>query len=986
LRIATIKKHVSKLMKKILMTTTKSLYSRFALLAILLLRMCLPVYAQPTNTSNGCERLLMDFGWRFAFGHPFETNKDFNHGTGYFSYLAKAGYGDGAAASNFDDRGWRKLDLPHDWAVEQPFHPNASFSHGFKAIGRNFPDASVGWYRKSFSVPQSDTARRTTIEFDGVFRNATVWVNGHYLGTEPSGYNSFHYDITEYLNYGGDNVVAVRVDATMEEGWFYEGAGIYRHVWLSKTSPLHVVKDGTFVTTNIDNNNAVVHAAANIINQAPVRKSFVLTQSIVDADGKKITSIQLPSVFIDPFETKELKAVLAVKEARLWDLENPYLYKLVTTVTEAGKPIDSYETSFGIRTIRFDAAQGFFLNGKNIKLKGTNNHQDHAGVGTALPDELQYWRIKALKDMGSNAYRCSHHPPTPELLEACDRLGMLVIDENRLMRTTAGGLDELKKMIVRDRNHPSIISWSIGNEEWNMENNITGERVANTLQNFVKSLDTTRTTTAGISGGFRSGISSVLEVMGYNYLGNGDIDAHHRSFPNQAAMGTEEGSTFTTRGVYVKDDEKHYQPAYDNKPRPAFYSIQEGWKYYAERPWLAGIFYWTGFDYRGEPTPYGWPSITSYFGLMDLCGFPKDNAWYLQSWWQDKPVLHLLPHWNWKGEEGKEIDVWAYSNCDEVELFLNKKSAGRKAMPHNGHLSWKVKYAPGTVEAIGYKNGKRILNKQVQTTGSAAAIKLTPHRTSIKADKEDLSIVTVEVTDDKGRLVPTAGNEINFFIEGPGRIIGVGNGDPTSLEQDKFIENIETIAITNLKELPVEGMNDRKEIAPQFYDALWRNAFQGRTTSDSTKAYVYRGSFVLPATFAQSQVTFFYKSLGTKQSIYINGKPIGENIGQQKIGNEFTLDPSLLQAGTNTIAIIAEPIRKHYDWDNINTSAGAIQLLTKAQDWKRKLFNGMAQVIVQSTGGEGDIILTATSGDLKQFVLTIHAEPAIHRPAVDAKD
>jgi beta-galactosidase len=928
------------------------------------------------------ERLLMDFGWRFSFGHPYDAQKDFGTGTGYFSYLTKAGYGDGAAAANFDDRSWRKLDLPHDWVVEQDFSPKASFSHGFKAIGRAFPERSVGWYRRSFTIPHTDLGKKISIVFDGVFRNSIVWVNGHYLGTEPSGYSSFQYDITDLLNCGGNNVVAVRVDATMEEGWYYEGAGIYRHVWLTKTAPVHVTPYGTFVTSRVQGNNGLITAKADVVNEGRFSKTVEVVQTIEDEDGKIVATGKATAVSLLPFQTAETITELTVANARLWDLGTPYLYKLITRILDNGSETDRYETPFGIRTIRFDAKEGFFLNGIIVKLKGTNNHQDHAGVGTAIPDRLQYWRIKALKDMGSNAYRCAHHPPTPELLEACDRLGMLVIDENRLMRTTADGLNEMKRMILRDRNHPSIISWSIGNEEWAFENNATGERIANTLQAFAKSLDTTRTTTAGISGGFRSGIADVLEVMGYNYLGNGDVDAHYQRLPHQPGMGTEEGSTFATRGVYVTDDIKHYKAAYDQKPRPSFYSIQEGWKFYAARPYLAGVFFWTGFDYRGEPTPYGWPSVTSYFGMMDLCGFPKDNVWYLKSWWSNKPTLHLLPHWNWKGQEGRLIDVWAYSNCDEVELFLNKKSQGRKKMEPNGHLEWKVAYQPGRLEVVGYKNGKRLLTDVVQTSGKPASIKLSAHQTSLKADGQDIAVVTVNVLDKKGLPFPVAGDEITFSIEGPGKIIGVGNGDPTSLEKERFIETIQAIPIENLKEKAINSMDAAGDTGANLDDSEWKAAFMNRDYKNLAKAYVYRGTFTLPQDVSPSTITLFYKNIGREQSIYINGKEVVRNAKESETGNGYVLDKTMLLPGRNTIAIVATPIPKKYDWDFVNTDPGLIQVITPAEPWKRKLFNGLAQVIIQTTKEAGDIRLNATSPGLKSALMQLNVTKVATVPEV----
>jgi len=397
------------------------------------------------------ERLSLDQGWRFALGHATDVSKDFNLATGGFSYFAKAGFGAGASDPKFDDRGWRTLNLPHDWAVELPFSERGSASHGFKAIGRNFPENSVGWYRKTFHIPKSDLGKRISLEFDGVFRNSIVWVNGHYLGTEESGYSSYARNPTEILNYGGDNVVVVRVDASREEGWFYEGAGIYRHVWLVKTAPLHVERHGTFVTSKIKKNSAAVTARVSISNEGTNTATFEIEQALLVPDRKTIATARQKKLKLAAAERGEFTNVLAVAKPQLWSLETPHLHKLVTTIRSGGAVVDQYETPFGIRSIRFDPNEGFFLNGKRVKLKGTNNHQDHAGVNAAIPDALQEFRIAALKKFGCNAYRASHHPPTPELLDACDRLGMLVIDENRLMGTTDYHYDHLRRMILRDQ-------------------------------------------------------------------------------------------------------------------------------------------------------------------------------------------------------------------------------------------------------------------------------------------------------------------------------------------------------------------------------------------------------------------------------------------------------------------------------------------------------------------------------------------------------
>ncbi|MBL7744975.1 MAG: DUF4982 domain-containing protein [Chitinophagaceae bacterium] len=920
------------------------------------------------------EHLLFDQGWRFALGHAFDTKKDFHNGTGYFSYFAKASYGDGAAASDFDDRTWRKLDLPHDWAVEQPFDSKASLSHGFKAIGRNFPEASVGWYRKKFFIPKTDEGKRISISFDGVFRNSIVWVNGFYLGTEPSGYTGFEYNLSEYLNYGGENVIAVRVDATMEEGWFYEGAGIYRHVWLNKASPVHVATNGTFITSEVNGNNATVTATATISNEEKINRTVIVRQTIVDAAGKEIARGSAGKIIIAPMTQQDVSCIIPVNNPTLWSLEAPHLYTMVTEVISDNTVADVYKTNFGIRTIRFDTT-GFYLNGKKIKIHGANNHQDHAGVGAAIPDALSEFRLKKLKEFGVNAYRCSHNPPTPELLDQCDRLGILVIDENRLMGVSNYHFDYMKRFMLRDRNHPSIISWSIGNEEWGIEGNEMGAKIATTMQVYAKTIDSTRGITAAISGGWQKGISNVIDIMGANYIAQINTDVHHAEFPAQPMWGTEEGATTATRGIYVNDRSKHELVAYD-MPRDQYSkSVEEGWKHYAQRSYLAGMFIWTGFDYRGEPTPFGWPSVTSYFGMLDLCGFPKDVAWYLKSWWTKDTVIHILPHWTWPGREGQPIDVWVYSNCDEAELFLNKKSIGKKTMPVNGHLEWKVNYKPGTLSVVGYKNGKKVATDKVQTTSGAAALVASADRTAINADAKDVSVIALSAKDVNGLSSPTADNEISFSITGPGKIIGVGNGNPVSLEKERFIETIHIADITIHKEKITESIDGHlAEAAFDYDDAGWNGAFKEDRTEEfgkKAKALIYRGSFDMPESAPNSSITFFSRNIGTEQSVYINGVEIAGHIKGDK---DMVIDKSILRKEKNIITITAVPFIKKHVWETVNTYPGQFQIITPAEQWKRKLFNGLAQVIIQSTGEKGNIVLTATAQGLAAGVIAITAK------------
>jgi len=939
----------------------------------------------PSVAEPGRERLLMDSNWLFALGHAYDTDKDFKHGTSYFSYWAKTGYGDGPASAGFDDRAWRIINLPHDWAVEMPFDSKGSHSHGYKTVGRAFPETSVGWYRKKFSIPQSDLGRRIVIEFDGIHRNSRLFINGFYIGTEHSGYSGFQYDITDYLNYGGENVIAVRVDVTMEEGWFYEGAGIYRHVWLTKQSPLHVAQYGTFVTSQIDNKSAKITAATTVVNDGNTEAAFDMAQTIQNADGKSIASAQVKSLILKPGEKKEYPCVINVNNPNLWSLESHYLHKLVTTLRSKGAVVDRYETTFGIRSVRFGPNEGFFLNGKHVAIKGTNNHQDHAGVGTAIPDALQEFRINRLKSMGSNAYRCSHNPPTPELLEACDRLGMLVLDENRLMGSSPEHFQQLERMILRDRNHPCVIAWSVGNEEWSIEGNIKGARIASTMQAFAQRLDPTRRVTAAVSGGWGQGISTVIDLMGYNYLTHGSIDEHHSKFPNQPSMLTEESTTSATRGVYEDDRPKAHMAPSDRGPRAR--GIERGIQFVAERPFVAGLFFWTGFDYRGEANPFGWPQVNTQFGIIDLCGFPKDTYYYLKACWTDQPVLHILPHWNWDGKAVTPVNVWVYGNCDEVELFLNDKSLGRKPMPKLSHAQWDVNYEPGTLLAKGYKANKEIITEKSETTGEPAAIRLVPDRDSIKADGEDVSVITVQVEDDKGRVVPTAGNEISFALSGQGKIIGVGNGDPSSHEQEVFLDTTRPELISQLKMAFIADKENFPQVASNYDDSNWADFKQAVdvNTPKTDNLIAVRGVFQLPAIRDNMKISLFTKSIADNQSVYVNGHLISQGIKRNAQNQDFKLDLGILKEGKNVFAVVGTPFVVRRLYEELNADPGVVQVFIPTKDWKRKTFNGLAQIIVQSKQQAGEMTLTATSQGLKSSIVKINAQPTTLRPAVSAK-
>ena len=670
----------------------------------------------------------------------------------------------------------------------------------------------------------------------------------------------------------------------------------------------------------------------------------------------------------------------------LWSPESPKLYKLVTTVESGGKMVDRRETVFGIRTVAFDADKGFLLNGKPYELKGTCNHQDMAGVGAALPDALQYFRIAKLKEFGCNAYRTSHNAPTPELLDACDRLGMLVMDENRLLGSDAQNLARFKGQILRDRNHPSVAIWSICNEELR-QNTPDGGRVGATMQRVVKQLDSTRPVTAAENVGDEyGGLMSTLEVRGWNYNIGQDMDNYHKEHPQQPEVGTEQGSTVSTRGIYENDKARGYVSAYDVNAPSWAHTAEHWWSYFADRPWLSGGFVWTGFDYRGEPTPYAWPCINSHFGILDTCGFPKDNFYYYQSWWTTNTVLHLLPYWNWPGKEGQEIRVDALSNCEEVELFLNGQSLGKQPMKRNSKLSWKVKYASGILSAKGFNGGKVVSETEVETTGDPAAVQLAPDRPIINADGEDASVITVSVTDAQHRVVPVASDLVHFALSGPGKILGVGNGDPSCHEPDVYLPTLttRTVALNDgwrwEKVINVYDSN-LPEIKTSFNDSSWETADLQAASGPlrEREQAVFRAKIqATEQELAAESVELCFGMIDDDGWIYVNGQKVGESHDWQTPA-VFDVKP-FLHPGENTIAVA---VANRDGPGGINKGV-ALRLQDKAilPEWKRSVFNGLAQIIVQSTKAPGKIELTASAEGLSPAIVTIQSQPITPRLCV----
>ncbi|GAA0541473.1 beta-galactosidase [Rhizomicrobium palustre] len=737
------------------------------------------------------EQLLFDVGWKFTFGHGSDPAKDLGFGMGQGDFAKTGEFS--FAKLGFDDSAWRPLDLPHDWAVELPFVKDDTAkgdsqlrSHGYKPLGRRYPETSVGWYRREFDIAAAELGRRIVIAFDGAFRDVLVFVNGCFIGRNTNGYAPFQFDLSDFLVYGGKNVIAIRVDASFGDGWFYEGAGIYRHVWLTKSDAVHLGRWESVVRSTLNGDTASLALTAIVENREAVATRAKVTWVIRDAAGTTVATVQSPEQDVPADGLAEFSASAPVPHPLLWSPQTPNLYTAAVTVSTGGKQRDGEIVSFGIRTAEFDANKGFLLNGEVVKIQGTCNHQDHAGVGAALPDALQNFRLSVLREMGCNAVRTSHNMPAPEWVEACDHSGVMMMCETRLMNSNPEGMAQLEAMIKRYRNAPSIIIWSIGNEEWLLQDKMAeqGEKIAATMVRRCHELDPTRQVTTAVNGDNEKGVSEAVDVIGFNYNEEKWPDKFHASHPKRPVVGSETSSALSTRGEYITDPKRNTVNSYDGAADWGK-TPEAWWNFYGTRDWLAGGFAWTGFDYRGEPTPYGWPSISSQFGIVDMCGFPKDYFYYYKAWWRKEPSLHLFPHWNWQGKEGQDVAVWVYTNLESVELFLNGRSLGRQNVPHLGHVQWKVAYQPGVIEARGYKGDTIVLVEKRETSGGAARLRLSTDRKEINADGEDVVLVRVEAFDSHGRPVPTAGNKLAFRVSGSGRLIGVGNGDPNCLESDK---------------------------------------------------------------------------------------------------------------------------------------------------------------------------------------------------------
>jgi beta-galactosidase len=724
-------------------------------------------------------------------GQSFNTGWKFNRGD-----VANA------QATTFNDSSWRTLDLPHDWSIELAFN---SSSAGGSSNG--FLDGGVGWYRKTFTLDQASSGQRILIELDGVYMNSEVWINGTSLGTRPYGYSSFEYDLTPYVTFTGNNVVAVRVNNNQPNSRWYSGSGIYRNVWLTTLNPIHVPYNGVFVSTpSVSSASAMVAVSTDVQNQSASAATVTVTATILGPDGATVTSGSSAGTSVAASATSTVTQSLTVASPQLWSPTSPALYQAKIEVKVAGAVVDTYLAPLGFRTATFDASTGFSLNGQNMKLRGVCLHHDLGALGTAVNYRALERQLQIMKAMGANAIRTAHNPPAPELLDITDRLGLLVMDEafdtwtqtktanDYGLYFTQWGQRDIQDQVRRDRNHPSVIMWSIGNEVGG-----STTTTAQSLRNWVRAMDTTRPVTWAsnkmggphVSEGDDRNVAALLDLVGYNYAGYaGDYDADHTANPTWKIFGSETTAAVRTRGIYhtpadtVTKTNSGTSPdrqcsSYDNEATQFGNTAEGAYTYDNSRPFVAGSFIWAGFDYIGEPTPYSsYPSKSSYYGIVDTAGFPKDVYYFYKSRWTSDPMVHILPHWNWTS--GTTVTIFVYDNCDSVELFLNNASQGSKTMPSGGalHLEWNVPWATGTLRADCTRGGSVVASDQVRTAAAASRVALSADRTAINADGRDLVFVTCDIQDASGAIVPSAANAVSFSVSGPGKLVGVDNGNP----------------------------------------------------------------------------------------------------------------------------------------------------------------------------------------------------------------
>ena len=721
-------------------------------------------------------RTRMERGWLFHEG-DIVPDKPQGHNATYLS--VKAGNAQGAAALDYDDGDWAGVNLPHDWASFQPFVETANVSQGYRPRG-------IGWYRRRFRLDPADRGKKLELHFDGVATHAQIWVNGNLAARSWSGYSAIVVDLTPFAMFGDDaNVIAIRVDAEAMEGWWYEGAGIYRHVWLVRRAPVSIATDGVHCDPRHGPDGRWrVPVTVLLDNIGRAATAVTVEASLVAPDGRTLATGRgqgsAPSL-----DTGEVSLDLPVADPALWSVERPVLHRVDVRLLRDGAVADSRSVAVGFRTVRFDPDKGLLLNARPVKLKGVCLHQDHAGVGVAIPDSVHEWRFERLKAMGCNAIRCSHNAPAPEFLHLADRMGFLVMNENRVFNPSPDYMAQLEWLVRRDRNHPSVILWSVFNEE-PMQGTPAGVEMVRRMAAAVKRLDDSRPVTAAMNGSFYDpvNVSQVVDVMGFNYYQD-DYDRFHAANPRLPVTSSEDTSAYQTRGGFRTDPAAHVFTSYDEEAADWGGTHRATWKRIADRPFVAGGFVWTGFDYHGEPTPHAWPTVSSFFGIMDLCGFPKTAFDIHRAHWvNDRPVVSLAPHWTWPGREGQPVKLFVATNAERAVLRLNGRVVGQGPVDRIAGAEWTVPFQPGRIEVEALAGNRIVARAAHETAGAPVALRLTPARTRVRGDGEDAQTVTIDAVDARGRHVPTANFPTRFVVEG-GTIIGVGNGDPNSHEPEK---------------------------------------------------------------------------------------------------------------------------------------------------------------------------------------------------------
>lgn len=901
--------------------------------------------------------VLFNSGWEFAFENDMEH---FNH-FGFEKYRDASG----APARFYEYNNWKKIDLPHDWAVAlkkdphaNPFagaRPNSNFHRYMTQRHSDTHEVyRVGWYRKSFSAPEEWKDKRVFIEFEGVFRDCAVWVNGTYQDRHLSGYTSFMLDITDHLIIGGTNSIAVRADSDQPEGWWYEGAGIYRNVYMHIAPEVYAIKNKTFVRSNTDGS---VRISACFQNETDKDVRTRAAFEILDADKSRVCKGET-EVFIAAYSNEKTQAELFIPSPHLWDVSDPYLYTLRIRICD-----DESTVSFGVRSIRFDPDKGFFLNEKPLKIRGACVHQDFGGVGVALTDNLQYYKIRRLKDMGVNAYRCSHNAPSPVLLKACDEMGMLVMDETRLFGTSCEAVRQLTDVIERDRNHPSVILWSLGNEEFSVQNQPVSYQLMKKMTRIAKSLDDTRPVTySGNNGPDFVGANAASEVRGVNYIRNDGgeggswLQRYHEAHPDQPIIGTEEASYVLSRGGDKTDLGAGCLDSTGLVTMP-WGSTPKGWvKYFEERAYLAGSFMWTGFDYRGEANPFITANVSSSFGTIDLTGMEKPPFYYYKAWWTNEPVLKITPHWNFIDGETAEISV--FTNLDSITLYINGREIEERRIQKYDAPLFRVPFEAGEIRVTGKKED-RIYEDSIKTAADEKSLEITcvwPAK-----DETETAIYEIAAFDKNGVFCPLSEKEVRVFAK-DGKIVGVGNGDPASYD-DEQIQPLEeavylrTFACENaLFTVPHKAKNRLR----LRYDYLETETEISGFSDDERRVARFRDTKNGPVTrtfeTTVSGVSGYeyieFERLGGDAEIYVNGEFVGSNVqAEDRIPvnhvRPYRFHARFKEGGNKITAVIqtneaSDPAMSGYV--KIGKTIGP--------DWKVRLHFGKARVFVKPDTGK----------------------------------